>query len=105
MEDDPQASDRFDSVEDFYGKDAGENADPLAHALKKWDEHSYQPLKQRDIELYLLICNQIGFEPEILLGQGTVLLRHGPRRLELTWNGDDEDLLDLVLEGAALLDG
>lgn len=95
--------DRFDSVADFYDKEVSPGSDPLAHALLRWDENEYQSLQERDIELYLLICHQLGFEPDVYLGRGTVKLVHGPHRLELTWNGDDEDLLDLVLEGAEIL--
>ena len=105
MDEDPEAVDRFDSMADFYGKGVGKESDPLQHALQRWDLDEYHPLKARDPELYGLICNQVGFEIDILLGAGCVKLGLEQRRIVLTWNGDDEDLLDLVLEGAALISG
>lgn len=103
MEDVPPGADRFDSIGDFYGERVSESTDPLQDSLQRWDHNQYLPLQSRDPELYRLICNQVGFEIEILLGDGSVRLGTGPRKIELTWNGDDEDLLDLVLEGARLL--
>lgn len=40
---------------------------------------------------------------DILLGNGTVKLGRRGRFIELTWNGDDEDLVDLVLQSAGLM--
>jgi hypothetical protein len=60
-------------------------------------------LQARDPELYGLICIQVGSEIDILLGEGSVKVGRNDRHLVLTWNGDDEDLLDLVLEGAKLI--
>ncbi len=105
MEDDPEVTDRFDSVADFYGKKVSKTSDPLVHALKTWDEDEYLPLQDHDPELYELICNQVGREITILLGAGCVQLKHGDHQVVLTWNGDDEDLLDLVLEGSAIISG
>ncbi|MEX2587378.1 MAG: hypothetical protein WD602_05210 [Actinomycetota bacterium] len=104
MNEDPH-DERFNSISDFYGKKVGRESDPLQDALHSWDLDEYQPLRERDIELYLLICNQLGFELDILLGAGCVKLQHNHRHIVLTWNGDDEDLLDLVLEGASLVSG
>jgi hypothetical protein len=69
------------------------------NALLKWDYDDYKPLQARDPELYRLICAQIGFELDILIAEGSVKLGLGERRIV----GDDEDLLDVVLEGAKLL--
>ncbi len=102
MHEDPQASDRFDSIGDFYGKEVAAS-DPLQHALQRWDHNEYHPLQSRDPELYGLICNQLGFEIDILIGDGSVKLGRNHRHIVLTWNGDDEDLFDLVLEGARLV--
>jgi hypothetical protein len=100
---DEQLPDRFDTIADFYGKDAGSETDRMIRALESWDHNSYTPLQARDPQLYALICAQVGDTIDILLGQGTVKLGNGRRQIELTWNGDDEDLLDLVLEGAQLI--
>lgn len=109
MSDDPRGPDRFDAIEDFYGKQVQKGTDPLQHALQTWDHNEYLPLQSRDPELYGLICNQLGTDPgadlEILVGEGSVKLGRNHRHIVLTWNGDDEDLFDLVLEGAALLSG
>ncbi|MBW3591730.1 MAG: hypothetical protein KY393_07790 [Actinobacteria bacterium] len=105
MEDDPEVTDRFDSVADFYGKNVSKQSDPLVHALKTWDEDEYLPLQDHDPELYGLICSQVGLEIGIFLGDGCVQLKHGDHQVVLTWNGDDEDLLDLVLEGSAIICG
>lgn len=102
MQDD---ADGFDSVADFYEKGVTPKSDPLAHSLLRWDENEYRPLQAGDPKLYLLICSQLGYEVDILLGAACVKLRHAGREIVLTWNGDDEDLVDLVLEGAPLLSG
>lgn len=102
MEDTPNR-DEVDSISDLYRPPAGEASDPLLEALAVWDHNTYRSLQQTDPELYRLICTQIGFEPDILLGSGTVKLGGGGRHIELTWNGDDEDLVDLVLESARLI--
>lgn len=103
MDQDTGAPDRFDSLGDFYGPEVAEGSDPLLNALMKWDYDDYQPLQARDPELYRLICEQIGFELDILTAEGSVKLGLGDRRIVVTWNGDDEDLFDVVLEGAKLL--
>jgi hypothetical protein len=96
---------RFDSIADFYGQEVQKGSDPLQHALQTWDHNEYLPLRSRDPELYGLICNQVGSEIDILVGDGSVKLGTNNRYITLTWNGDDEDLFDLVLEGAALISG
>jgi hypothetical protein len=96
---------RFNSIADFYSSEVTAEADPLQHALRTWDHNEYQPLQNRDPELYGLICIQVGSEVEILIGEGSVKLGRNGRHIVLTWNGDDEDLLDLVLEGARLIAG
>ncbi len=73
-------------------------------ALENWDYDSYRPLRIQDPELYRLICAQLGFQIEILLGKVSVRLGRGHRQIEVTWNGDEEDLVDLVLEAARLVD-
>jgi len=98
-----EGADRFDSISDFYGEGVTKEADPLQEALHTWDHADYRPLRSRDPELHGLICNQLGFELDILLGNGSVKLGRNQRYIELTWNGDDEDLFDLVLEGARLI--
>lgn len=103
MNDEPRQPDPLNSIADFYGKKVGKGTDPLQHALQTWDHAEYKPLKERDPELYGLIINQLGTEVEILLGEGSVRLGTTNRQIELTWNGDDEDLLDLVLEGFELI--
>ncbi|HEX2052892.1 MAG TPA: hypothetical protein VHJ78_04075 [Actinomycetota bacterium] len=95
----------FDTVDDWYGKAPGTGSDQMISALQAWDEAQYVPLRVSDPELYELIVNQLGVPIEILLGNGTVKLGLRHRYVELTWNGDEEDLLDLVLEGAELLSG
>ncbi len=100
---DRAGADRFDSIGDFYGEGKSEGSDSLQHALQKWDHNEYHPLQSRDPELYGLICNQIGYEIDILIGDGSVKLGRNHRRMVLTWNGDDEDLFDLVLEGVRLI--
>ena len=75
----------------------------MQDALRTWDHNEYQPLQNRDPELYGLICNQLDFPIDILIGEGSVKLGRNDRHIVLTWNGDDEDLLDLVLEGAKLI--
>lgn len=105
MEDDPEVTDRFDSVADFYGKKVSKKSDPLVHALKTWDEDKFRSLRDHDPELHGLICNQVGLEIDIFLGDGCVQLKHGDRQAVLTWNGDDEDLFDLVLDGSAIIGG
>ena len=95
--------DHVDSIADLYRPGAGEASDPLLDALQIWDHDEYRPLKLVDAELYRLICLQLGFEADILLGNGTVKLGQRNRFIELTWNGDDEDLVDLVLQSARLI--
>ncbi len=95
--------DRLDSISDFYGEGGAGGTDPLQDALQTWDHNQYLPLESRDPELYGLICRQVGDEIEILVGEGSVKLGRNRRYITLTWNGDDEDLLDLVLEGAELI--
>jgi hypothetical protein len=99
MEDDSPAADRLDSIADFY-EGARDESDRLMRALESWDYDQYRHLRLHDPELYRLICHQVGEEIEILLGKGSVRLGHHQRQIELTWNGDAEDLVDLVLEGA-----
>ncbi len=53
--------------------------------------------------MYRLVCIQLGFDADILLGNGTVKLGRWGRFIELTWNGDDEDLVDLVLLSGPLI--
>jgi hypothetical protein len=103
VSDDPGVPDRFDAIGDFYGKKVQKGTDPLQHALRTWDHNEYHPLQSRDPELYGLICNQVGADMDILIGEGSVKLGRNHRHIVLTWNGDDEDLFDLVLEGAALI--
>lgn len=103
MTDEPETPDSFNSIADFYSKDVTEQSDPLQHALRTWDHNEYVPLQSRDPELYGLICIQVGSEIDILLGEGSVKVGRNDRHIVLTWNGDDEDLLDLVLEGAKLI--
>lgn len=103
MEEQSSEGDHFDTISDFYGVDAGSETDRMIRALESWDENAYTPLQARDRELYHLICSQLGEDIDILLGRGTVKLGNGRRRIELTWNGDDEDLVDLVLEAAPLI--
>lgn len=93
----------LDSIADLYRPGGGEGSDPLLSALEIWDHDEYRPLKLTDPELYRLICMQLGFEADILLGSGTVKVGQGSRFIELTWNGDDEDLVDLVLQSAGLI--
>lgn len=95
--------DHLDSIADLYRPGTGEASDPLLSRLETWDHDQYRPLKLTDPELYGLICLQLGFEADILLGTGTVKLGRRGRFIELTWNGDDEDLLDLVLHSASLI--
>ena len=96
-------SDHLDSIADLYGQGADQASDPLLSALEAWDHDEYQPLKLTDPELYRLICMQLDFEAEILLGIGTVKLGLRGHFIEVTWNGDDEDLVDLVLQSARLI--
>lgn len=103
MEDESATPDRLDSIADFYGRAKSGGGDRLMNALQTWDHAEYLPLRAADPELYGLICNQVGYEIDILLGEGSVKLVVKHREIELTWNGDEEDLLDLVLEGAALV--
>jgi hypothetical protein len=103
MNDDPPAPARFDAIDDFYGSEVKKGTDPMQDALRTWDHNEYQPLQDRDPELYGLICNQVDFPIDILIGEGSVKLGRNDRHIVLTWNGDDEDLLDLVLEGAKLI--
>lgn len=103
MDEDPKPAGHFDSVADFYDKQA--QGEPLINSLLSWDQDEFQPLQLCDPELYGLICGQLGYEIEILLGKGTVKLGLERRLITLTWNGDSEDLLDLVLEGAPLVSG
>lgn len=103
MEKGPPEPDHWDSIADFYGQGAGQASDPLLSALRIWDHDEYRPLRLTDPDLYWLICKQLGFEAEILLGNGTVKLGRGGRFIEVTWNSDDEDLVDLVLQSAGLI--
>jgi hypothetical protein len=103
MEERRPGPDHLDSIADMYGQGSGEASDPLLSALEIWDNNEYWPLKLTDPELYRLISAQLGFEAEILLGNGTVKLGQRGRFIELTWNGDDEDLADLVLQSAGLI--
>lgn len=103
MEERRPGPDHLDSITDLYGQGAGQASDPLLSALEIWDHDEYRPLKLTDPDLYRLICKQLGFEAEILLGNGTVKLGQGGRFIEVTWNGDDEDLVDLVLQSAGLI--
>ncbi|MEX2587373.1 MAG: hypothetical protein WD602_05185 [Actinomycetota bacterium] len=81
-----------------------ESTDTIQRSLYSWDHAEYLTLQERDLELYRLICDQVGRELDILIGHGSVKLGYGPCRIELTWNGDDEDLVDLVLDGVEMLD-
>lgn len=103
MEETSPAADHLDSIADFYDKNASRGSDPLMHALESWDYDKYRPLRFHDPELYRLICAQLGFEVEILLGKATVRLASGHTQIEVTWNGDEEDLVDLALESARLV--
>ena len=103
MPDKPEEPDRFDAIADFYGKEVQKGTDPMQDALRTWDHNEYHPLQSRDPELYGLICNQLDYEFDILVGIGSVKLGRNNRYIVLTWNGDDEDLFDLVLEGSKLL--
>lgn len=103
MEERQPGPDHLDSIKDLYRPDASQVSDPLLSALKIWDHDEYRPLKLTDPELYRLICMQLGFEADVLLGNGTVKLGQRGRLIELTWNGDDEDLVDLVLQSAGLI--
>ena len=103
MDQDTGAPDRFDSLGDFYGPEVTAHSDPLMNALLKWDHDDYRPLQESDPELYRLICDQIGLELDIIVGEGSVKLGLNQRHVVVTWNGDDEDLFDVVLEGARLL--
>jgi hypothetical protein len=103
MEERRPGPDHLDSIADFYGQGPDHASDPLLSALEIWDHCEYRPLKLTDPELYRLICEQLGFEADILLGNGTVKLGQRGRLIELTWNGDDEDLVDLVLQSAGLI--
>lgn len=103
MEEMRPGPDHLDSISDLYGQGAGEASDALLSGLEIWDHEQYRALKLADPELYRLICRQIGFEAEILLGNGTVKLGQRNRFIEITWNGDDEDLVDLVLQSARLI--
>lgn len=103
MEERQPDPDHLDSIADLYLPGTGEPSDPLLSALEIWDHEEYRPLKLTDPELYRLICGQLGFEADILLGKGTVKLGRRRRFIELTWNGDDEDLVDLVLQSAGLI--
>lgn len=93
----------MDSIADLYHHRAREASDAMLRGLEIWDHDEYRPLKLTDPELYGLICRQLGFEADILLGNGTVKLGRRGRLIELTWNGDDEDLVDLVLQSADLI--
>lgn len=103
MEERRPGPDHLDSIADLYRQNTGQASDPMLNALRAWDHDEYRPLKLTDPELYRLICNQLGFEADILLGNRTVKLGQRGRFIELTWNGDDEDLVDLVLQSAALI--
>src|SRR5262245_18272324 len=103
MEEREPGPDHLDSIADLYRPGEGQASDPLLNALKIWDHDEYRSLKLADPELYRLICVQLGFEADILLGNGTVKLGQRGRFIELTWNGDDEDLVDLVLQSAGLI--
>ncbi len=103
MEERRPSSDHLDLIADLYRPGAGEASDPLLSALEIWDHDEYRPLKLTDPELYRLICMQLGFEAEILLGNGTVKLGRRGHFIEVTWNDDDEDLVDLVLQSAGLI--
>lgn len=105
MEDESHVEGPFDSIADWYGKGPDGGAQNMASALQAWDEAEYVPLQISDPELYQLITSQLGVEIEILLGKHTVKVGLRHRQIELTWNGDEEDLLDVVLEGAQLLSG
>jgi hypothetical protein len=96
----PEDPDRFDSIADFYGSSP---IDPLQDALQTWDHNEYVPLQDRDPELYGLIVNQLRTDVDILVGTGSVKLGRNSRHITLTWNGDDEDLFDLVAEGVSFL--
>lgn len=95
--------DHLDSIADLYNHDADQASDALLRGLEIWDHDEYRSLKLADPDLYWLICMQLGFEAEILLGSGTVKLGQRGRFIEITWNGDDEDLVDLVLQSARLI--
>lgn len=104
MQEDPEPhSGRFDEIADFYGPAAGSPSDPLHRALETWDHNEYRTLQEHDPELYGLLCRQIGHPIDIHLGSGSVRVGLGGRLIDLTWNGDDEDLLDLVLEAARMI--
>lgn len=103
MPEDPEVPNRFDAIDDFYGNEVKKGTDPMQDALRTWDHNEYSPLQDRDPELYGLICRQVDFPIDILVGHGSVKLGRNGRHIVLTWNGDDEDLLDLVLEGAKLI--
>lgn len=85
-------------------REPGHDTATIQHSLHAWDHAEYLTLQERDLELYRLICDQVGRELDILLGHRSVKLGYGQHRIELTWNGDDEDLVDLVLGGVEMLD-
>lgn len=93
----------LDSIADFYSGRNRDESDRLMRALESWDYDRYRPLQSVDPELYELIVNQIGSRLEIDLGSASVRLGGRDRHIELTWNGEAEDLIDLVLEGAKLI--
>lgn len=105
MEERRPGPDHLDSMADFYSQGTDQPSDALLSAFEIWDHHEYRPLKLTDPELYWLICGQLGFEADILLGTGTVKLGQQGHFIEVTWNGDDEDLVDLVLQSARLIPG
>ena len=103
MEEKRPGSDHLDLIADLYRPGAGEASEPLLSALEIWDHDEYRQLKLTDPELSRLIGMQLGFQAESLLGNGTVKLGRRGHVIEVTWNGDGEDLVDLVLQSAGLI--
>lgn len=103
MEERQPRPEHVDSIADLYRPAGGQASDPMLSALHVWDHDAYRPLALTDPELHRLICSQLGFGADILLGKDTVKLGRQGRFIELTWNGDDEDLVDLVLQSGPLI--
>ncbi|MGQ0679257.1 MAG: hypothetical protein ACT4OM_06335 [Actinomycetota bacterium] len=99
MPQEPRPVERINSLSDFYEPDPP----PLIKSLEAWDHNWFVPLAEADPALYRLICNQIGDDFDILIGQGCVKLGRRLRQITMTWNGDEEDLLDLLLDGSKII--
>ena len=105
MNEQRKPSHHLDSVADFYSGRSRDESDRLMRALENWDYDQYRPLSVVDPQLYASLCEQIGSQVEILVGRASVKVGGRHRHIELTWNGDAEDLIEVVLEGAKLVSG